>query len=90
MIERYELSTPRSGKDGKTYWTKVGVSFPNKDGTGFNLILEAYPLPDKEGRVIMIMRPPFEKDGERQADKPVRKPATPRQANHDFDYEIPF
>ena len=32
MADRYELKTPRKGKDGKVYWTKVGVAFPQKNG----------------------------------------------------------
>ena len=66
MAQRYDLVTPREGKDGKTYWTKVGVAFPNRNGDGFSLSLEAYPLPNKEGEVRMIMRPPMERDAEPQ------------------------
>tara|TARA_B100000700_G_scaffold61416_1_gene67296 strand:+ start:412 stop:783 length:372 start_codon:yes stop_codon:yes gene_type:complete len=60
MAQRYDLMVPRSGNDGKTYWTKVGVAFANKSGNGFNLSFEALPLPSKndrgdyETRVIMM------------------------------------
>lgn len=60
MAQRYDLMVPRSGNDGKTYWTKVGVAFANKSGNGFNLTFEALPLPSKndkgeyETRVIMM------------------------------------
>lgn len=62
MTTRYDLIAPRASRDGKTFWNKVGVAFPRKDGEGFQLILEAYPLPDKEGRVVMLMSPPRERD----------------------------
>ena len=94
MAQRYDLVTPREGKDGKTYWTKVGVAFPSKDGVGFSLSLEAYPLPNKEGEVRMIMRPPMERDGQRnggeqrgrQIVESGRQPARPI----DDDDSIPF
>jgi hypothetical protein len=60
MAQRYDLMVPRSGNDGKTYWTKVGVGFANKSGNGYNLTFEALPLPSKndkgeyETRVIMM------------------------------------
>jgi hypothetical protein len=44
MADRYRLTTPRLGKDGKTYWTNVGVMFPMKGKDGFSIILEALPL----------------------------------------------
>lgn len=86
MTERYELKSPRKGKDGKTFWTRVGVAFPNKNGDGFNLILEAYPLPDAEGRVMMTMMPPFERD-EGHASKQQSRPAPERR---ELDDDIPF
>jgi hypothetical protein len=44
MADRYELKVARLGRDGKTYWTKVGVMFPMKERDGFNITLEALPL----------------------------------------------
>ena len=44
MAGRYDLKVARQGKDGKTYWTKIGVMFPMKERDGFNITLEALPL----------------------------------------------
>jgi hypothetical protein len=44
MADRYDLKVARQGKDGKTYWTKIGVMFPMKERDGFNITLEALPL----------------------------------------------
>ncbi len=44
MADRYDLKVARQGKDGKTWWTKIGVMFPMKDRDGFNITLEALPL----------------------------------------------
>ncbi len=48
-------------KDGKRYYTKIGVAFPNRDG-GYSLRLDALPiggdillkapLPPREGRQV--------------------------------------
>jgi len=44
MADRYDLKVARQGKDGKVWWTKIGVMFPMKDRDGFNITLEAIPL----------------------------------------------
>jgi hypothetical protein len=44
MADRYDLKVARQGKDGKTWWTKIGVMFPMKDRDGFSITLEALPL----------------------------------------------
>lgn len=43
------------GKDGKSYWTKVGMAFVNKDGS-INVFLDAFP---RDGKIqIRDRRPP--------------------------------
>jgi hypothetical protein len=44
MADRYDLKVARQGRDGKTYWTKIGVMFPMRERDGFNITLEAIPL----------------------------------------------
>ena len=44
MAERYDLKVARQGKDGKVWWTKIGVMFPMRERDGFNITLEALPL----------------------------------------------
>ena len=34
----------RDREGGKSYWTRIGVAFPHKDGKGFNIQLEVAPL----------------------------------------------
>jgi hypothetical protein len=62
MVDRYDAVTPREASNGKTYFTKVGVAFANRSGNGYTLILEAYPLPDKEGQVRVLLMEPKERD----------------------------
>lgn len=51
-MERYDVMTPREGRDGKTYWTRIGVMFPNRNGGGFSISFEALPVPQiKDGKI---------------------------------------
>lgn len=61
MAKYYEVSVPRAGKDGKTFWRRIGTAFPAKQGEGMNVELDALPLTDKDGRCSFIIRPPQEK-----------------------------
>ena len=59
-MSRLDVLVAREGKNGKTHWTKVGAAFPNRDGVGFKVILDALPingelhlrapLPPRDGR----------------------------------------
>jgi hypothetical protein len=40
----------RDGAADKSYWTRIGATWPHADGKGFNLQLSALPL---DGRVII-------------------------------------
>lgn len=57
-MKYWEISSPRPGKEGKTHWHRVGTMFEAKNGEGFNIVFDALPLPDKEGRVSVIARLP--------------------------------
>lgn len=85
MAERYDLISPRESKDGKTFWTKVGAAFKREKG-GYSIVLDAYPLPDKEGRVSLLMVPPKDKNITDEQFKQVRKAA----GDTDLDDSIPF
>jgi hypothetical protein len=51
----------REGQDD--YWLNVGLAFPHKDGKGFNVILQAFPLDGK-----IVCREVSEDDEAGQAD----------------------
>lgn len=57
----------REGQDD--YWLNLGLAFPHKDGGGFNIILQAFPLDGK----IVCREIADEEAGEQPA------PAQPRQ-----------
>jgi len=80
-MSRFDLVSPRKAKDSdKTYYTNIGVAFPNRSGDGYSLLFSALPIPDGNGEVRVLMMPAKPKD-ERQGNRPA--------ARDDAD-EIPF
>ena len=53
----------REGQDD--YWLNVGLAFPHKDGGGFNIILQAFPL---DGKIVV------REIGEEDAGEPTSQP----------------
>jgi len=92
MAQRFDLMSPRAGKDGKTRWFKLGAAFPRDKG-GYHLVFDALPLPDAEGRVTLMMWEAQERDGQssqaRTADR-AQRPTGGAPAGGDMDDEIPF
>jgi len=96
MADRYELKTARTGRDGKTYWTRIGVMFPMKDKDGYSLILEALPIPTLSQQGDLEVRisawPPYEKDANglaKQQGNP-QAPLPPVDDEETLDDKIPF
>jgi hypothetical protein len=52
MSAPFKVCAPRKGKDGKTYWTRIGAAFP-RDSGGMSVVLDALPL----GNELMIFPP---------------------------------
>ena len=64
-VQEYETA---DGKKARS-WTRVGVAFPHKDGTGFNIDLHALPL---DGKLVL-----FPPSAEERADEPAQEPPPP-------------
>jgi hypothetical protein len=78
MSKRYDIASPRKGKDGRTFWTRIGTAF--EGDKGIQLIFDALPLPDAEGRCVAnLFEPKAREDAPRQQ-QPV---------SVDLDDEIP-
>jgi hypothetical protein len=56
--KRYDIMAPRKGRD-KTFWTRIGTAFEGEKG--IQLIFDALPLPDAEGRCVANLFEPREK-----------------------------
>ena len=59
------------GPDGKKArsWTRIGVAFPHKDGTGFNVEVHSFPL---DGRIVL-----FPADTDARDEEPAEAPPPP-------------
>ena len=40
----------RDGQDDKSHWTRVGAAFAHKDGSGYDIVLDAVPV---NGRIVL-------------------------------------
>lgn len=40
----YQVTKYKSGKEEKSYWTKIGSAWVHNDGQGFNIRLKALPV----------------------------------------------
>lgn len=59
MSKRYDICAPRPGKDDKTFWTRIGTAWENEKG--IQLVFDALPLPDKDGRCVASLFEPRER-----------------------------
>jgi hypothetical protein len=46
----------REGQDD--FWLAIGAAFPHQNGEGFNVILQALPIPNGDGQCKIVLRPP--------------------------------
>lgn len=58
--KRYDIASPRKGKDDKTFWTRIGTAWENDKG--IQLVFDALPLPDAEGRCVANLFEPRDRD----------------------------
>ena len=56
----------REGQDD--FWLPIGAAFAHQNGDGFNVILQAMPIPDGDGQCKIVLRPP-KSDDEQQPSK---------------------
>ena len=89
MTERYDAVISRKSKDGKIRYTKIGAAFPSKQGDGFNIVLDALPMPNAEGQAwISLFVPKPREDAEHHDQR--QAPARSTARNADMDDEVPF
>jgi hypothetical protein len=92
MTTRYDCLSPRPGREGKTYWHKVGSAFQSRDG-GMQVYLDSLPIPDEKGKVSFIIREAKAKDDALQhVNPPQRQPQRAAYANgrDPINDDVPF
>lgn len=90
MTDRYDAVISRKDKNGKVRYTKIGAAFPAKDGKdGFNIVLDALPMPNADGQAWISLYVPKPKDDE---SAPKRNGSmSDRAMNDDMNGdEVPF
>lgn len=77
MATRYDAVISRKDKDGKVRYTKIGAAFPAKDGKdGFNIVLDALPMPNAEGQAwISLFVPKPKEDADHHDQRPISERA---------------
>lgn len=80
MSNRKDICVPRTKRDGGTYWVKIGTAWENDNGKT-QLVFDALPIPDSEGRVVANLFEPREPQGQQR--QPTRQPA--HASNYDDD-----
>jgi hypothetical protein len=79
-MERLDALSVRES-NGKSYFTKIGAAFPNKDGKGYSILLDCIPA-SVDGQFKIMLREPLPKDGQR--------PQQQQSRSNDFDQDAPF
>lgn len=85
MSERLDAICAVPGRNGKSYWTRVGTAFRSKKGEGYTLFLDFIPVhKNEDGKLVIALSVPRER-----GDAP---PARPQQQtrNQDLDDSMPF
>lgn len=96
MTTRYDAVISRKDKDGKSRYTKIGAAFPSKQGDGFNIVLDALPMPNAEGQAwISLFVPKPREDAEHHdqrpaAEKPRGRDPISSGRNDDLNDDVPF
>jgi len=52
------------------FWLAIGAAFPHQAGDGFNVVLQALPIPGADGQCKIVLRPP-RSDDDQQAQEPA-------------------
>jgi hypothetical protein len=67
----------REGQDD--FWQPIGAAFPHQSGDGYNVILQALPIPDRDGQCKIVLRPPKDDKDENERTKQAVRDAGDRR-----------
>jgi hypothetical protein len=59
------------------FWLAIGAAFAHQNGEGYNVILQALPIPNGDGQCKIVLRPP--KDEEERQERPANKTGSRRR-----------
>ncbi len=69
----------REGQDD--FWLPIGAAFAHQNGDGYNVILQALPIPNGDGQCKIVLRPPKDEDDRNPQERTERnnKPGSRRR-----------
>ena len=73
--KRYKVLSPVKNKDGRTFWVKMGIGFPNQDGST-NIFLDGLPVNGKL-QLRDWDEPPWDKKDDEPAVEPRHNESLP-------------
>jgi hypothetical protein len=84
MATRFDICTPRPKKDGGSYWVKIGSAW--QGDKGIQLVFDALPIPDSEGRCVANLFEPREQgDNPRGRSAAADRQQSSARSNAGFD-----
>jgi hypothetical protein len=86
MSNRFDICTPRPKKDGGSYWVKIGSAW--QGDKGIQLVFDALPIPDSEGRCVANLFEPRNRDDQHRAN--LSRGQQQNTSRRELDDEIPF
>ena len=86
MAKRYDICTPRKGKDDRTFWHRIGTAW--EGDKGIQLVFDSLPFPDADGRCVANL---FESKARDDAQRQTGGNGGPRaSARDELSDVIPF
>ena len=86
MNNRFDICTPRPKKDGGSYWVKIGSGW--QGDKGIQLVFDALPIPDAEGRCVANLFEPRSRDDQHRAN--LSRGQQQNTSHRELDDEVPF
>jgi hypothetical protein len=71
----------KRGEGQDDYWLPIGAAFPHQSGDGYNVVLQALPIPDRDGQCKIVLRPPKEDKGETECAQEMIRVENDRRKN---------
>jgi hypothetical protein len=68
----------KRGEGQDDFWLAIGAAFPHQSGDGFNVVLQALPIPNGDGQCKIVLRPPRSDDAEPQPQERTAQSNKPR------------
>ena len=93
MAMRWDVCSPREYEQNgevKTRWQRVGVAFEGEDGKPPRIILDALPLPGKDGQVKLMLFEPKENGESGGGSKRGKSAHGSTAKHHDDSGQVPF